>query len=165
MDLDNKIWRRLQGGYKMVYDASRPLKKLKAAGRQEELKVIFAELWENLHHQGNVGTASYLAVPHLVDICIEKKSLDWNFIGLCVLIENGRLEEQNPELPDEFQDYYFEALSKLENYLLINFKNITDQSSIRLTLALFATINGQPKLGRAIELLDEDVLPAFLEKF
>ena len=165
MDLDNKIWRTLQGGYKMVYDSSRPLKKLKAAGRQEELKVIFAELWENLHHQGNVGTASYLAVPHLVDICIEKKSLDWNFIGLCVLIENGRLEEQNPELPDEFQDYYFEALSKLENYLLINFKNITDQSAIRLTLALFATINGQPKLGRAIELLDEDVLPEFLEKF
>ena len=126
MDLDNIIWRKLQGGYKMVYDASRPLKKLKAANRQDEMNAIFDELWENLHHQGDVGTASYLAVPHLVEICIEKKSLDWNFIGLCVLIENSRLQEHNPELPDEFQDIYFEGLSRLENYLLLNFKNITD---------------------------------------
>lgn len=126
MDLDNIIWRKLQGGYKMVYDASRPLKKLKAANRQNEMNAIFDELWENLHHQGDVGTASYLAVSHLVEICIEKKSLDWNFIGLCVLIENNRLQEHNPELPDEFQDIYFEGLSRLENYLLLNFKNITD---------------------------------------
>lgn len=165
MDLDDIIWRKLQGGYKMVYDASRPLKKLKAADRQDEMKVIFEELWENLYHQGEVGTASYLAVPHLVEICIEKKSLDWNFIGLCVRIENARLQENNPELPDEFQDFYFEGLSRLEHYLLQNFKNITDQTAIRLTLALFATINGQPALGKAIELLDEDVLTEFLEQF
>ncbi len=165
MDLDNRIWHTLQGGYKMVYDASRPLKKLKAAARQDELKVVFDELWENLHHQGDVGAASYLAVPHLVEICMEKKSLDWNFIGLCLRIENCRLEEHNPELPDEFQDYYFEALSKLENYLLLNFKNITDQTGIRLTLALLATVNGQPKLGKAIEMLDENELPSFLENF
>lgn len=165
MDLDNIIWRKLQGGYKMVYDASRPLKKLKTADRKDEMNAIFDELWENLHHQGDVGTASYLAVPHLVKICIEKKSLDWNFIGLCVLIENSRLQEHNPELPDEFQDIYFEGLSRLENYLLLNFKNITDQNSIRLTLALFATINGLPNLGQAIELMDEDVLTDFLKQF
>lgn len=31
-------------------------------------------------------------------------------------------------------------------------------------VALFATINGQPNLGRAIEILDEDLLPEFLEE-
>ena len=129
------------------------------------MEEIFKELWDNLHHKGHVGLASYLAVPQLVSICITKKSLDHNFIGLCVLIENRRLEEHNPELPIEYQDHYFESLTQFEKYLLLNFKNITDQTALRLALALFATVNGQPGLGKAIELLDEDLIPEFLEQY
>lgn len=164
MDLDNRIWPTLQGGYRIPYNVSIPLKKLSHATRQDELAIIFTELWDNLHHQGDVGSASYLAVPQLVSICINKKSLDWNFIGLCVLIENCRLEDHNPELPEEYQDHYFESLTQFERYLLLNFKSITDQTALRLTLSLFATVNGQPRLGRAIEILDEDILPEFLEQ-
>ena len=78
MDLDNRSWTTLQGGYKIPHNASKPLKQLRDASRQEEFESIFAELWDNLHHQGDVGTASYLAVPQLVSICITKKSLNWN---------------------------------------------------------------------------------------
>jgi|SRR5436190_2142064 hypothetical protein len=165
MDLDNRIWATLNGGYKIPYNASRPLKKLRDAIRQEDLEVIFTELWDNLHHQGDVGIASYLAVPQLVSICIIKKSLDWNFIGLCSLIENCRLDGRNPELPPEYQDAYFQSLNEFERYLLLNFKSITDQRALRLTLALLATVNGQPGLGRAIEILDEGSLPEFLQQF
>ena len=165
MDLDNKIWATLNGGYKIPYNASRPLKKLRDTTQQEDLEVIFTELWDNLHHQGDVGIASYVAVPQLVSICINKKSLDWNFIGLCLLIENCRLEKHNPELPSEYQDAYFQSLNEFERYLLLNFKGITDQIALRLTLALFATVNGQPGLGRAIEILDEDLLPEFLQQY
>ena len=165
MDLENSIWPTLAGGYKIPYNASRPLRKLKDATQKEEFDNIFSELWDNLHHQGDVGLASYLSVPQLVSICMEKKSLDWNFIGLCVLIENCRIEKHNPELPGEYQDLYFDSLTQFERYLLLNFKNITDRTSLRLTLALFATLNGQPGLGRAIENLDEDVLPGFLEEY
>jgi hypothetical protein len=165
MDLDNKIWATLNGGYKIPYNASRPLKKLRDTTQQEDLEVIFTELWDNLHHQGDVGIASYVAVPQLVSICISKKSLDWNFIGLCLMIENCRLEKHNPELPSEYQDAYFQSLNEFERYLLLNFKGITDQTALRLTLALFATVNGQPGLGRAIEILDEDLLPEFLQQY
>jgi hypothetical protein len=164
MELDNRIWATLEGGYKIPYNASRPLKKLRDATRQDEFPAIFTELWDNLQHQGDVGLASYLAIPQLVSICINKKSLDWNFIGLCVLIENCRLKGHNPELPNDYQDSYFESLTLFERYLLSNFKSITDQTALRLTLALFATVNGQPGLGRAIEILDEKILPEFLEQ-
>jgi hypothetical protein len=164
MDLDDRIWATLEGGYKIPYNASRPLKKLRDATRQNEFAVIFAELWDNLHHQGDVGIASYLAIPQLVSICINKKSLDWNFIGLCVVIENCRLDGNNPELPEEYHNSYFESLSQLERYLLLNFKSITDQTALRLSLALFATVNGQPDLGKAIEILEEDLLQEFLEE-
>jgi hypothetical protein len=165
MDLQDPIWATLNGGYKMPYDVSRPLRKLQGAESRKEMQIIFDELWENLHHQGDVGLASYLAVPQLISICIHKKSLDWNFIGLCVLIENCRVDDRNPELPKEYDEAYFGSLTQFEKYLLLNFKNIVDRTALRLTLALLATINGQPGLGKALEILDEGALEEFLKQF
>ncbi len=163
MDLDHPIWSTLKNGYHLPYNASWALRRLKESAKPDVIQTVFDDLWENLHHQGDVDTASYLAVTQLVSLCMEKNSFDWNYIGLCVVIENCRLEKQNPELPDEFQDLYFDSLSRFEKYLLLNFKNISDRKSVRLALSLFATLNGQPELGKAIELLDEDQLTEFLD--
>jgi hypothetical protein len=165
MNLENNIWSTLEGGYKITYDASTPLKKLQSTNDKTEVDNVFAELWENLHHQGDVGLASYLSVPHIVSTCIDKKSFDWNYIGLTLVIEHCRLSEHNPVLPTEYSKEYFNALISLEQYLLANFKSITDPDSIRFSLALFATLNGQAKLGKAIENLDDDVLNEFLEQY
>lgn len=165
MDLDNKIWSTINGGYKIPFDASIPLKQLRSTTDQKIIFDLFADLWDNLHHQGDVGLASYLAVPQLVTICIDKKSFDWNFVGLCVVIEHCRQAEHNPKLPTEYNDIYFNALKKLEQYLLDNFKSIKDPTTLRLTLSLFATLNGQADLGKAIENLDADVIQEFLGQF
>lgn len=165
MDLDNEIWGKLSGGYKIHYNASVPLKQLWLTDDSKLIENIFLDLWDNLHHQGDVGFASYLALPQLVNLCINKKSFDWNYIGLCLIIEQCRETEGNPSLPKDFEYEYFDSLEKLEQYLLFNFKKINNPTSIRLTLALFATINKQRKLGKAILNLDEDVLEDFLEQF
>ena len=78
MDLQNDIWKKLDGGYKIPYDASVPLRQLQLSNDKKSIDNIITELWDNLHHQGDVGLASYFSVPQLVDICIDKKSLDWN---------------------------------------------------------------------------------------
>jgi hypothetical protein len=165
MNLDDPIWSKLEGGYRIPYDVSVPLKQLISTDDSKIISDIFAELWDNLHHQGDVGLASYLAIPQLVAICIDRKSLDPNFVGLCVTIENRRQEENNPKLPEEYQYLYLNALNNLESYLLSNYKSITNETTLRLTLALFATLNGQANLGKAIENLDEDTLNEFLEQF
>jgi hypothetical protein len=165
MELEDRNWGLLEGGYRIPYDASKLLRKLKDAVNAKERQEIFDELWENLHHQGDVGTASYLAVPHLIDICIESKSLDLNFIGLCVTIENCRLNGENPELPKQYDNLYFSSLTKFEKYLSGNLKNINDRTAFRLTLSLLATVNGQPGLGKAIEILDEDAVDEFLSQY
>ncbi len=165
MDLDNKIWSTIDGGYKIPFDASIPLNQLRSTNDPKVTADIFADLWDNLHHQGDVGLASYLAVPQLVTICIEKKSFDWNFVGLCVVIEHCRQAEHNPKLLTEYNDIYFNALKKLEQYLLDNFKSIKEPTTLRLTLSLFATLSGQADLGKAIENLDEDVIQEFLGQF
>lgn len=165
MELDDRNFKLLEGGYRVPYDVSKPLRKLKGAVNAKDRQEIFAELWENLHHQGDVGVASYLALPHLVTMCIENKSFDWNFIGLCVIIENCRVNGENPELPSQYDELYFSSLTKFERYLTNNLKNINDRAAFRLTLSLLATVNGQPRLGKAIENMDENVLDEFLSQF
>jgi hypothetical protein len=165
IELSDKIWKTLEGGYGIPYDPSKILRKLADSAFTDDVQHIFDELWENLYHQGDVGTASYLAVTALISICIGKRSFDWNYIGLCVTIENARLRGDNPELPQEYDDLYFGSITKFETYLISNFKSITDKESQRLVLSLLATVNGQPDLGHAIQKLDEDILTEFNSQY
>jgi len=165
MNLQNDNWANLDGGHRTPYDASIPLKKLRSTNDPKIITNIFRDLWDNLHHQGDVGHASYFSVPTLVDICIPKTSLDWNFIGLCLVIEHCRFSSNNPILPKQFEQEYFDSLSKFEQYLLTHFKKIKDKTSLRLTLSLFATLNEQRELGKAINQLDEDTLEQFLTHY
>ena len=43
---------------------------------------VWEAFWENLHHQGHVGEASYATVPHLVRIYRQLGIFDWNLTGL-----------------------------------------------------------------------------------
>ena len=150
MEFENINWDDLTGGYKTSYNPIEAFYKIKSSN-PIVVKSGFEELWENLHHQGDVGTASYYSVPILIKLCVEEKSLDWNFIGLCVIIENCRHSLDNPILPSAFEVYYNECLLKFETYLLSNFKKIKDEDSLKLTFAFLATNNGYYTLGKALE--------------
>jgi hypothetical protein len=60
LSLTDPIWHELEGGYRVPYDAS------KALARMERGKSVWDEFWNELHHQGDVGVASYAAIPQLV---------------------------------------------------------------------------------------------------
>jgi len=87
MELTDKIWKELKGGYKILYDVSIPLGQLENSDDDEAISKVWDELWNELHHQGDVGIASYLAVPQLVRIGIKKDLFDWNLLGICSVIE------------------------------------------------------------------------------
>ena len=61
LELGDARWKDLHGGYRVPYDASLPLQAL-SIGRD-----VWAELWAELHHQGDVGVA-YAAVTKLIDL-------------------------------------------------------------------------------------------------
>ncbi len=101
MDLTDDIWRTLEGGYKITYDASIRLRELEASNDIEVINEIWDELWDELHHQGDVGLASYLALPQLVRIAKLKGYYNWNVLGLCCVIEQQRHLGQNPILDSQ----------------------------------------------------------------
>src|SRR5262245_54589316 len=98
--LDDPRWAGLKGGYGVPYDASRALRRLE---RGED---VWAELWQELHHQGDLGEASYASVPHLVRIARGLPRRGGNFYGLVSTIEIERHRKSNPALPGWLTERY-----------------------------------------------------------
>jgi len=98
LSLEDEKWKELQGGYRCRYDASVALRSLQSGID------VWGELWNELHHQGDVGLASYAAIPHLVQIAGGAALRDWNFYGLVATIEVERHRRENPALPSWLAD-------------------------------------------------------------
>ena len=163
--LSNSIWKELEGGYKIPYDVSVPLTQLERVTSSTEVEKIFSELWNELHHQGDVGVASYMAIPQLVRISRDKGLFNWNVLTLCSTIEQQRHLGENPSLPTEYTEYYNNGLMELKEFILDNFRSIQDELTLRAALSALAVCNGKMKLSKAIIELSDDTLDEFLEQF
>jgi hypothetical protein len=163
--LENPLWQTLEGGYKIPYDASIPLKKLEQAIDAKEIEEVWTELWNELHHQGDVGIASYLTVPQLARIAVKKDLYNWNLLGICSVIEQQRHLGENPQLPPEYQEYYNDGLKILKQFVITNINRQTDDTTFRVALSTLAVCAGQIKLSKAIGELEDDIMEEFLEQF
>ena len=132
----------LVSGYKLPYDPFPVLERLNS-----DRDSAISELWENLYHQGDVGSASYAAVPQLV----EKGEL-----SLVASIECARLSEHNPKISESFEQEYFNALnSALES-------QPNNEEHLQGFYVIHASMNGQPKLAKALNLLSvEEILSEY----
>ena len=166
IDLSNEVWKQVNGGYRVPYDASIPIQKLEASQDADEIKAIWQELWNELHHQGDVDIASYLALPQIIRIA-KRKTLDpVEVLSICGTIEQQRHLGQNPELPTQFNSYYQQGLESLKQYALALLKDGIKGDAQTLALSTIATCSGRVRLGKALlELCDEYVLEEFLNQF
>src|SRR4051812_14516693 len=110
LDFNDQRWDHLKGGYKTAYDPRPSLRKLE---RRQDTTAVWKEFWNELHHQGDVGDASYAAVPELVRICRNGLDADWNLYAIVATIEVARTEGENPPLPEWLKDDYFAAIQEL----------------------------------------------------
>src|SRR3954466_13696310 len=102
-NFDDARWRELRRGYRTPYD---PRKALLSLERGTDVSAAWSELWEELHHQGDVGEASYAAVPHLVRIHGERDAIERNTYAFAVVIERARQEHANPQMPSWLAEAY-----------------------------------------------------------
>jgi hypothetical protein len=110
LSLEDDRWSCLTGAYGVAYDP-RPLLLRLQSGRNVD--GVWRELWENLHHQGDVGVASYAAVPYFVDIYRASGIFDWNVFGIVATVELARDSKRNPPVPEWLKESYFRAIEEL----------------------------------------------------
>lgn len=110
ISLEDPRWSHLTGGYKTPFDPRPLLFRLETDSDTSE---VWHRLWDELHHQGDVGDVSYAAVPFLVRSYARRGVLDWNTYAIVATIELARSEGKNPELPAWIADDYFQAIHEL----------------------------------------------------
>ncbi len=157
--LDDPRWAALRGGYKVPYDASAPLRRLEAGDD------VWDELWQELHHQGDVGEASYAALPHLVRIARTLPRRDWNFYGLVSTIEVERHRKSNPPPPAWLAEDYAAAMRHVLDLALGDLRGSEDPAIVRSILGAVTLAKGDIKLGALISRSDDSKVAKILEEY
>ena len=159
LSLNDPRWGTLVGGYKTPYDPSVTLRRLEAG------EDVWDELWQELHHQGDVGDASYAAVPHLARIAKSLRRRDWKFYGLVSTIEVERHRKSNPILPSWLVPEYKSAIAVLLELAMNDLRGETDRATILSIFGAIALAKGYVTLGAMINHSDESEIVEILEQY
>lgn len=161
IDLDDPRWKEMNGGYRLPYDPTPSLRRLDAEGDVGE---VWEELWNELHHQGDVGDASYAAVVILAILKKRHPELGWNLYALVSCIEIERHRKANPPVPSWLLPDYEQAWRELLELALLDLKISADPLMVRAALGVVAIAKGATKLGAILSNFDESELVEFLEE-
>jgi hypothetical protein len=160
MNFDDPRWAQLRGGYKMPYNPRPALRQLEREGNRKE---AWEELWNELHHQGDIGEASYAAIGALVDLEKRHRGLGTNLYALAATIEVERFRKSNPPVPTWLDLDYRRAWTDLANLALEDLRSSDDRQRIRTALAVVALARHQTKLGAFLAYLDDSELSELIE--
>jgi hypothetical protein len=113
ISLDDPRWASLTGGYGIPFDPRPLLERLEI---ESDTANVWQEIWNELHHQGDVGGASFAAVPFLVRSYCKRGGPDWNTYAIVAIIELARNQAPNPDVPDWIAGDYFRAIRELAEF-------------------------------------------------
>lgn len=155
ISLEDARWSSMTGGYKMPFDPRPLLKKLETDSDTAE---VWHELWEELHHQGDVGEASFAAVPFLVDAYRKRDDFDWNTCAIVAIIELARKRGRNPDVPGWIAEEYFQSIEKLAEIATTRVLRAETPEDVRAILGIIAIAKGLRNHGRFLVDYSEDEL-------
>ena len=119
LQLDDSRWSELSHAYGGASDTPLLLRQL--AEHPEQLgpnEEPWFTLWSSLCHQGDVYSASYAAIPHLVEIAISTpRPIDFSFFLLPASVDVARINGRGPEVPAFLISAYDEAILRLPDCL------------------------------------------------
>jgi hypothetical protein len=139
ISVEDLRWRDLTGGYGIPFDPRPLLKRLQTDSDTTE---VWKQLWEELHHQGDVGDASYAAVPFLVEGYRKRGETGWNTYAIVAIIELARKEGKNPDVPQWIADDYFQAIRKLAEIGTEEVLRVKTPVDVRAILSVIALQKG-----------------------
>jgi hypothetical protein len=147
LSLEDPRWTQLAAGYRLPFDP-RPL--LARLETESDPGPVWRELWDELHHQGDVGEASYAAVPHIVRIYRHRGAIDYNAYAIVAIIELARDRGKNPHLPDWLKGGYLDAIKSLAEAGVSDLPRATDHDTSRAILSILAIEKGLREHGRLL---------------
>jgi hypothetical protein len=148
-------WASLKGGYRVPYDPRPALQRLRAAPNDAK---VWDDLWNNLHHQGDLGEASYVAIVALTQMRETVALPSDQFFALASTIEVERRRRTNPKPPEWLAEEYRAVWGELLEYALDELKTSVDPKVLQSAVAVVFLAKGLTALGALTWYHDESTL-------
>lgn len=163
--LDDPRWSELQHAYGTAADIPALLKQLATLPTSESNKEPWFSIWSALAHQGDVYSASFAAVPHVIEaLASAPLTADFSYFQFPAWVEVCRAKN-SVSIPEDIAPAYFESLSRLPALVAAAATRQWDEGFLRCALSAVAAAKGQPAVAEAVLELSPEVASEFMEWF
>jgi len=155
LPLDSPRWNELTHAYGSAEDIPALLLQLESFPESNDYRdEPWFSLWSALAHQGDVYSASFAAVPHVVRILDGHPSrATYDFFLFPSAVEIGRQKKSIP-IPTDLEADYLNSLSRFHALAVEAFDQTKDVTFQRSVLSAIAASEGNIELAETI--LDDD---------
>lgn len=164
VSLDSPIWARLQHAYGSADDIPALLREIAAEpDTSSPSEGPWFDLWSALCHQGDVYSASFAAVPHIVQALaghIDRACDD--FFLLPASIELAR-SKQGVRVPTDLDDDYHQSIARFPALAAIAATRPWDTARCRSILAAIAVAKSQVETAELLIEIDDGDTNSVLE--
>lgn len=164
LSLQSERWSELQHAYGSAADIPALLERLGELPRPNGEAEPWFTLWSSLAHQGDVYSASFAAVPHVVAaLATAPSSANESFFHFPAWVEICRAKKQ-VEIPEDLKAAYFEALARLPRLVAKASNRHWDAGFLACALSAIAAAKGQHAIAEAVlEMSSSQVAKEFLK--
>lgn len=162
LSLESQRWAELEHAYGTASDIPHLLAQLaNFPGVKGEEEPWFS-LWSALAHQGDVYSASFAAVPHVIAALARAPlKADSTYFQFPAWVEICR-RKRNVEIPADLEFDYFAALSRLPALVADAAGREWDASFLQCALSAIAVAKGQTTIAESILELSPKVANEFI---
>lgn len=165
LSLDDPRWSELQHAYGAAADIPALLKQLADIPSSDSDGEPWSSIWGALAHQGDVYSASFAAVPHVIEaLASNPLRADFSYLQFPAWVEICRAKN-GTSIPDDIAPAYFESLSRLPALVGAAASRQWDEEFVRCALSAIAAAKGLPAVAEAVLELSPDVAAEFMEWF
>ena len=163
LSLDSPRWEELQHAYGAASDTPSLLRQLHSLPDASGESEPWFTLWSSLAHQGDVYSASFAAVPHIVEALAahpDKASATYFQFPAWVEICRQRL---GASAPADLEQAYFAALGQLPALAAAAASRPWDADMVACVLAAIAAVKGDISVAEAALELSPDGAASYLQ--
>jgi hypothetical protein len=165
LGLESTRWAELKHAYGGTADIPYLLRKLESLPSSDGENEPWFTLWSSLAHQGDVYSASFAAVPHVVRVLeTAPDKADATYFQFPAWIEVCR-KKTSTEVPSDLSEAYFAALKRLPSLVAQAAVREWDAGFLQCALLAIAAVKGEPEVAEAAQELSPDVASEFLVWF
>lgn len=163
LSLDSHRWSELRHAYGAAGDTPALLRQLSSLPTSAGDAEPWFSLWSSLAHQGDVYSASFAAVPHVVAaLAAAPGKADFSYFQFPAWVEVCRRLKCVP-IPEDLEPAYTAALARLPRLVAEAASEPWSPEMLSCALAAIAAAKGAATVAEAVLELSPEVAGQFLE--